>query len=128
MEGQERILIIDDDVDFVAATKTILESNAYDVITANRGVEGLDTAKLEKPDLIILDVIMPAMDGFTVAEQLKKDPEVKNIPVIMLTAFSTKRHETSIPANRGLTLEAEDYMEKPVSPDELLSRVKQNLK
>jgi CheY-like chemotaxis protein len=71
MEGQERILIIDDDVDFVAATKTILESNAYDVITANRGVEGLDTAKLEKPDLIILDVIMPAMDGFTVAEQLK---------------------------------------------------------
>jgi len=128
MEKQARILIIDDDVDFVAATKTILESKAYEVITANQGAEGLDTAKLEKPDLIILDVIMPEMDGFTVAEQLKMDPQLKNIPVIMLTGFSGKRHETSIPVSRGLTLEAEDYIEKPVSPEELLSRVKNNLK
>ena len=128
MDKRNKILLIDDDIDFVEATKTVLESEPYDVIVAYEGEEGLQKAKAENPDLILLDVIMPVKDGFTAAEQLKKDPQLSKIPVLMLTAFSSKVQETSIPRSRGFTLEAEDYIEKPVTPAELLARVKQYLK
>lgn len=128
MDKRNKILLIDDDIDFVEATKTVLESEPYDVIVAHEGEEGLQKAKEENPDLILLDVIMPVKDGFTAAEQLKKDPQLSKIPVLMLTAFSSKVQETSIPRSRGFTLEAEDYIEKPVTPAELLARVKQYLK
>ena len=128
MDKRSKILLIDDDIDFVEATKTVLESEPYDVIVAHEGNEGLRKAREENPDLILLDVIMPVKDGFTAAEQLKKDPELRKIPVLMLTAFSSKVQETSIPRSRGFTLEAEDYIEKPVTPAELLAKVKQYLK
>ena len=128
MEKKAKILLIDDDVDFVEATKTILESKPYYVVIAYDGDEGLQKAKEENPDLILLDVIMPLKDGFTAAEQLKKDPHLSKIPVLMLTGFAAKREETTIPVSRGLTLEAEDYIDKPVSPEELLARVAKHLK
>jgi len=128
MDKRSKILLIDDDVDFVEATKTVLESEPYDVIVAHEGNEGLQKAREENPDLILLDVIMPVKNGFTAAEQLKKDPELRKIPVLMLTAFSSKAQETSIPRSRGFTLEAEDYIEKPVTPAELLAKVKRYLK
>ena len=128
MQGKAKILIVDDDVDFVESTKTILEAKPYNVIVANQGDEGLQKAKDENPDLIILDVIMPVKDGFTAAEQLKKVPELSKIPVIMLTAFAAKGGETSIPRSRGLTLETEDYIEKPVRPEDLLAAVEKILK
>ncbi len=128
MSKKAKILLVDDDVDFVEATKTILESKHYDVVMAYEGDEGLRKAKEEKPDLIILDVIMPVKDGFTAAEQLKKDSELSKIPVIMLTAFAEVGGETSVAVSRGLTLETEDYIEKPVSPEELLQRVEKHLK
>ena len=128
MGEKAKILLVDDDIDFVESTKIVLESKPYEVIIAKEGEEGLRKAREEKPDLIILDIIMPVKDGFTAAEQLKKDPQLSRIPVIMLTSFSAKRQETSIPVSRGFDLEAEDYIEKPVSPDELLSRVEENLK
>ena len=123
MQKRARILIVDDDVDFVESTKAVLESRPYDVVVAHDGEEGLRMAQEEKPDLIILDVIMPMKDGFTAAEQLKKEANLSEIPILMLTAFSSKGSETSIPRSRGYTLEAEDYIEKPVSPDTLLARV-----
>ena len=128
MEKKAKILLVDDDKDFVEATKTILEANSYEVIVAYEGNEGLRKAKEESPDLILLDVIMPVKDGFTAAEQLKEDPKLSKIPVLMLTAFTTKGQETSIPVSRGFTLETEDYIDKPVSPKELLARVEQHLK
>jgi two-component system alkaline phosphatase synthesis response regulator PhoP len=128
MNKKARILLVDDDVDFVESTRIVLESKPYDVIVAKNGDEGLKKAKEAKPDLIILDVIMPVKDGFTAAEQLKKDPELSRIPTIMLTAFAEKHAEASIPVSRGFTLEAEDYIEKPVSPQELLARVEKQLK
>jgi DNA-binding response OmpR family regulator len=128
MTKKARILLIDDDIDFVEATKTVLESKPYEVIVAYEGNEGLRKASEEKPDLIILDVIMPVKDGFTAAEQLKKDTELSKIPVIMLTAYAGMRGETSVPVSAGLTLDAEDYIDKPVSPDELLRRVEKQLK
>lgn len=127
MEKKAKILIVDDDPDFVESTKIVLESKPYDVIVAHEGTEGLRKARDENPDLIILDIIMPGKDGFTVAEQLKKDPEMSRIPVIMLTSFASKRGETSIPVSRGYDLEAEDYIDKPVSPDELLRRVERQI-
>jgi CheY-like chemotaxis protein len=128
MTDKAKILIVDDDIDFVESTKTVLESKPYEVIVAHEGDEGLKKAREENPDLILLDVIMPIKDGFTAAEQLRKDPELSKIPVIMLTAFSSKRQESSIPVSRGFTLEAEEYIEKPVTPAVLLATVERCLK
>ncbi len=123
-----KILLVDDDVDFVESTKTILESKPYEVIVAHEGNEGLQKARKENPDLILLDIIMPVKDGFSAAEQLKKDPQLSKIPIIMLTSFSQRHAETSIPVSRGYDLQAEDYIEKPVKPQELLSAVEKYLK
>jgi two-component system alkaline phosphatase synthesis response regulator PhoP len=128
MEKKAKILLVDDDIDFVEATKIVLESKPYEVIVAYEGDEALRKAREENPDLILLDIIMPVKDGFTAAEQFKKDPQLSKIPVVMLTSYSSRKGETSIPVSRGLELEAEDYVEKPISPEELLSRVEQYLK
>ncbi len=128
MEKKAKILLVDDDIDFVESTKIVLESKPYEVIVALEGDEALRKARQEKPDLILLDIIMPVKDGFTAAEQLKEDPQLSKIPTLMLTSFSTRRGETAIPVSRGLTLEVEDYIEKPVSPEELLARVEKHLK
>ncbi len=128
MEKKAKILLVDDDIDFIESTKTVLESKPYEVIVAYEGDEALRKAREERPDLILLDVIMPIKDGFTAAEQLKKDPELKKIPTLMLTSFTTKRGETSIPVSRGYTLDVEDYIDKPISPQELLAKVEKYLK
>lgn len=128
MASKAKILLIDDDVDFVEANKTILEKESYEIITAYRGDDGIAKARQENPDLILLDVIMPMKDGFTVAEQLKKDPQLSKIPVLMLTAFSEKGPGSGIPRDRGFTLQTEDYIEKPISPEALKAAVKRYLK
>ena len=128
MEKAAKILLVDDDIDFVEATKTVLEQESYEVIVASDGDEGVKKAREENPDLILLDVIMPVKDGFSAAEQLKKDPQLSKIPVIMLTSFSSKGSGTAIPRGRGFALETEDYLEKPVTPQELLASVKRYLK
>jgi len=123
-----RILVVDDDTVFVETTKAVLESKDYHVITAFDGDEGLQKVRDEKPDLILLDVIMPTQDGFHVCEQIKKNPQLADIPVIILTSFAKKRGETNIPVSAGLELEAEGYLDKPVSPEELLNYVGKMLK
>ena len=128
MLPQAKILIVDDDPVLVKATTVILESANYQVVAAYDGDEGLEKVESEKPDLIILDVIMPGKEGFAVCEELKGDPRYADIPVIMLTSFAEKKGETNIPVSAGLTLEAEDYIDKPVKPDELLFRVARLLK
>ena len=128
MERKARILIVDDDADFAESTKIVLESKPYEVIVAVNGNEGLRKAREEKPDLVLLDIIMPVEDGFTAAEHLKKDPELAKIPVLMLTSYATKGSGTGIPRSRGYELEAEDYIEKPVTPDDLLAIVAKHLK
>jgi len=128
MERRAKILLVDDDPDFVEATKVVLESQPYEVITALSGKEGLEKAREEKPDLVLLDIIMPEVDGFQVCQQLKKDPQLAEIPVIMITSFSEKYRETSLGLSQGLSLEAEDFVDKPVAPAELLIRVEKWLK
>lgn len=128
MEKRAKILLVDDDADFVEATRLVLESQHYEVIVASDGDEGLRKAREKNPDLILLDVIMPVKDGFTAAEQLKKDPHLSQIPTLMLTGYAAKGTGTSIPVSRGFALETEDYIDKPVSPEELLARVAKHLK
>ena len=128
MKDKDKILLVDDDEDFVEATRLVLESKPYEVITAYNGDEGLAKARQERPDLIILDIIMPVKDGFNAAEQLKKAPELRDIPVLMLTSFSERVGETSLSISQGLTLDTEDYVDKPVSPEQLLKRVERLLK
>ena len=128
MERKAKILLVDDDADFVESTRTVLESKPYEIIIAVNGDEALRKAREEKPDLILLDVIMPVEDGFTAAEQLKKDDTLADIPVIMLTSYASKGAGTSIPQSRGMELEYEDYIDKPVSPQDLLAKVEKHLK
>lgn len=128
-ETTYKILLVDDDPDFVASTKVVLESRPnYKVLTASDGVFGLAIARAEKPDLIILDVLMPFEDGFNTARELKADVELARIPVMMLTSFSQRKGETSVSVAQGMELEAEDYVEKPINPKELLRRVDKLLK
>jgi two-component system alkaline phosphatase synthesis response regulator PhoP len=128
MSEKARILVVDDDPDFIDATRTVLESGPYQVSVAYDGDEGLEKVRAEKPDLIILDIIMPTQDGFQVCEKIKEDPELSGIPVIMLTSLSQQLSQTSYSVQEGMMLEAEDFIDKPVKPAELLARVKKLLK
>jgi len=127
MTAQRRILVVDDDHVFVEATRAVLESKNYQVSVAYDGDEGLQKAREEKPDAIILDIIMPTKDGFTVCEQLKEDPALTGIPVLVLTSFASDKGKTNIPESAGLTLEAEDYLDKPIDPAELINRIEKLL-
>jgi DNA-binding response OmpR family regulator len=121
--GVSKILLVDDDPDFVEATRTVLESAPYEVIVACDGDEGLAKVQEERPDLVLLDIIMPTQDGFHVCEKLKSDPELWDIPVIMLTSLSQRIGDTAYSVQDGMMLEADDFIDKPVRPGELLARV-----
>ena len=130
MQRQAKILLVDDDVDLVQATKTVLESKSYRVITAYNGDDGLKKVVDEKPDLIILDVIMPGKDGFTVCKELKEDPRYyffSKIPVLLLTVFPHGIEETGVPLIAGANTEADGYVQKPVEPVELLRQAEELL-
>jgi two-component system, OmpR family, alkaline phosphatase synthesis response regulator PhoP len=127
MKQRVKILVVDDDPIFVEAVKTVLETR-YEVITAQDGDEGLLKSRQERPALILLDIVMPTKDGFHVCKELKQDTELAGIPVIILTSFAQHRGDTTIPVSAGLELQAEGYIDKPVSPDELLKQVDALLK
>ncbi|MBE9508655.1 MAG: response regulator [Chloroflexi bacterium] len=121
--AEAKILLVDDDPDFVEATRTVLESVPYEVIVAYDGDEGLAKVQEVQPDLVLLDIIMPTKDGFDVCERLKADPETWDIPIIMLTSLSQRISETAYSVQDGMMLEADDFIDKPVRPTELLARV-----
>lgn len=124
MAEKKKILLVDDDPDFVQAVQVIVESGGYEVRIAYDGKEGLEAVAEEKPDLIVLDVMMPVMNGHEACAELKSDPETAGIPIILLTAVA-ERVTTSTYSHRDmLESEAEDYMPKPVEPKELLELIK----
>ena len=118
-----KILIVDDDPDLVEAVSIILESKGYEVAAAYDGEEGLQKVKTERPDLIVLDVMMPGKDGYTVCKELKGDPASASIPVLLLTAVVSHIPTTRYTQQMGLEMEADDYMDKPVEPAELVKRI-----
>lgn len=120
-----KILVVDDDPDILDAVTMILESQGYQVSTARDGIEGLATLKAENPDLMILDLMMPKMDGFAVCKELQ-DPrwsKYKDIPILILTSVREEASRRRYELETGLELDVDDYIEKPMAPDILLERV-----
>ncbi len=131
MQKQTKILVIDDDPDLQTVVKSVLESKSYQVVAALDGNEGLRKVVDERPDLIILDVIMPGKSGFEVCREIKTDPKYyffSHIPVLMLTVYPDDREKMHLSMREGMTMEAEDYLHKPFDPKELLNRVEELLK
>ncbi len=128
MTDKKKILLVDDDPDFVEAVKVIVESGGYDVRVAYDGKEGLAAVAEDKPDLIVLDVMMPVMNGHEACNKLKKDPETAKIPIILLTAVADRVTTSTYTHRDMLESEAEDYMPKPVEPQALLELIESWLK
>ncbi|MFB3886148.1 MAG: response regulator [Thermodesulfobacteriota bacterium] len=120
--GQKRILIVDDERDIVKALMIRLRSSGYDVITAFDGAQGVFMANKEVPDLVILDIRMPAGDGFSVVEKLKESSRTHRIPIIFLTGSPERNAE-----EKAMALGARFYIKKPYDPEELLDAVKRAL-
>lgn len=126
----QKILIVDDDPDILEALSMILESKGYQVVTAQDGIEGLASLKAEKPDLMILDLLMPKMDGFAVCKELQ-DPRwsrFREIPILILSSVREEASRRRYELETGLELDVDDYIEKPVSPDVFMDRVQKLLK
>jgi CheY-like chemotaxis protein len=117
-----KILIVDDDPDFVEATRIVLEGAGHDTASAASGDESLRMVGTEKPDLIILDVIMSSiLDGLNVSQQLQDDPEHKDIPIIMVTSIANTDYAALFPTDEYVHINA--FLTKPVLPDRLLQEV-----
>lgn len=124
MADKKLILLVDDDPDFVEAVRVIVENGGYEVAVAYDGQEGLEAVAERKPDLIVLDVMMPVMNGHEACAKLKGDEETAAIPIILLTAVADRVTTSTYTHRDMLESEAEDYMPKPVEPNELLERIK----
>ena len=125
-----RILIIDDDPDITEAMKVVLENKGYQVASAAGGADGLERMKQEKPDLVILDVMMStSSEGFVISREIKSDPDLKKIPILMVTAAKERTGIDFEAASGDETwLPVEAYLDKPVKPDVLVQKVGELLK
>jgi len=125
-EGQQRIkvLLVDDDPDFIAAVKTILESHNFSVKTCYTGEDGLVAARSVNPDIILLDVMLPGKDGYAVCKELKEDEKTKMIPVVMLTSVGEKLTEPDYAKAIAVTHKADDYIEKPIEAKILMQHIR----
>jgi CheY-like chemotaxis protein len=115
---QAKILVVDDEADLVSTVQYRLRWYHYEVITAANGKEGLEKATNEKPDLILLDIRMPVMDGYEMLERLKNRPDLKDIPVIMFTAYSDARDIA-----KAIDFGIVDYVTKPFDFIELMEKI-----
>lgn len=118
-----KILIIDDDPDFISALKMTVEEAGYQTAIAYSGEEGLLAVNRENPDLILLDVMLPEKDGFAVCKDIKENKDTRSIPVVMLTSVGQSLTEPSYAQAMAVTHKADDYIEKPVEAKELLKRI-----
>ena len=119
METKLRVLIVDDDARFVELVADNLKYLGFSVLKASDGIVGLEKARAEKPDLIVLDVMIPEMDGYEVCRKLKSDPETRHTPILMLTAKGQLQDKV-----KGLDIGADDYLPKPYEKAEFEARVK----
>ncbi len=113
-----QVLIVDDSPTEAHVLKSMLEKNGFDIFIAESGTEGIEKAKALKPDLVLMDVVMPGLNGFQATRQLTKDPETSDIPVIIVT---TKDQETD--RVWGLRQGAKDFLTKPVSEQRLMEKI-----
>lgn len=117
--SKKRILVVDDEVDLVETVRFSLELEGYDVLTAYNGEEALNLARKENPDIMLLDLMLPKLDGYKVCRLLKFDERYKHIPILMLTAKIQEKDKAT-----GLETGANEYITKPFDMDELMKKVK----
>jgi two-component system alkaline phosphatase synthesis response regulator PhoP len=125
-----KILVVDDDPDILEAISLILEAHGYQVVTARDGIDGLHQIKEEKPDLMILDLMMPKLDGFGVCKELK-DPrwsKYAHMPIIILSSVRQDASRRRYELETGVQLDVDDYVEKPIEHNILLERVEKVLR
>ncbi len=115
----EKILIVDDDLETLRLISVMLQKQGYQVVSAKSGAEGLAMASSERPDMVVLDIMMPDSDGYQVARQLRDNPQTSAIPILMFTAKSQLESKVA-----GYEAGADDYLTKPVHPAELIARIK----
>lgn len=115
---KKKILIVDDEPDILRLTSLRLRKLGYDVLTAADGKEALDAIRNGNPDLVLLDLLIPFMNGAEVCEQIKNDKTLKHIPIILFTA-----HSDTMTIEKAKILGADDYITKPFDPDELIAKV-----
>jgi len=119
----KKILVVDDEVDLVETVRFSLEMEGFDVLVSNNGEDALNQARKEKPDLIILDLMLPKLDGYKVCRLLKFDERYKHIPILMLTAKTQEKDKVL-----GKETGADEYITKPFEMDYLMEKVKAYLK
>ncbi len=117
--GGRKVLVIDDEPGIIEIVEANLEGDGFEVISAANGKEGLDKIKSDRPDLVVLDVMMPEMDGWEVLRRIEQDAEIAGLPVIMLTAKAADEDYI-----HGLEEGAVEYITKPFYPQELVNRIK----
>jgi two-component system alkaline phosphatase synthesis response regulator PhoP len=117
-----KILVVDDEIYIVHILDFSLGMEGYDVVTALDGEQALERIRSEKPDLIVLDIMMPKLDGYEVCKTIKSDPATKQIPVILLSAKGR-----NVDQKMGFDVGADDYITKPFSPRKLVERINQLL-
>lgn len=117
--SKQTILVVDDEKDLLDLIEYNLRKEGFDVLKAENGEEGIAVAKEKNPDLVLLDIMMPKMDGMQAVEEMRKDDQLKNIPIIFLTARSDEKTEVE-----GLNKGGDDYITKPISTTKLISRIK----
>jgi DNA-binding response OmpR family regulator len=127
MNDQKHILVVDDDPDLVEALAMKLASKNFRVTKAYDGVEAWEKIRADRPDLMILDVMMPRKNGYQLCDEIKADPQYKNIAVILLTAVADAVATTSYTHHDGKKTLADDYIPKPIDLDKLVAVVNDNL-
>ena len=123
MSEQPYILIVDDDPDIREGITAILETRPYRLATASDGLQCMERVRAEMPDLLILDMMMPRMDGFAVIRELRDDPQYAGLPIIILTTVIEDAAYHRYELETGLAMEVQAYIEKPAAPDELIRHV-----
>ena len=127
MRDEKRILIVDDDRDFVEAVACSLEANGFTVLRAHDGAEGIRLAKMERPDLILMDIIMnERTEGFFTIQEIRRDPALKNVPIFVLSSFCTQLPDFEIPTSGGW-LAHDLFLPKPVNTAHLLEKIRQRV-
>ena len=117
-----KVLVVDDDPDFVEITRTILERNGYDVNAAANGEEALASLRADLPDLVLLDVMMSTvLDGLNLSHVMSEDPQLKKVPIIMVSSITDSPAAGMFPTDEYIPIDA--WITKPVQPDDLLSKV-----
>lgn len=125
---KKSILIADDDPDVRQSLKLLLQTTPHELIFVANGEEVLARISEKKPDLLVLDLLMPKMDGFEVIKRLKSDPELARIPILILTSVKKQASERRYELETGLSLDVDDYVEKPINPKDFLHRVEKILR